>query len=166
MLYLTRAVERGSEIRPPLLFFATNSRRNHHIGVKLRLPVYNWIADPLIQEISKSVHKFSCNSGVKTNILPQRRRGGRRRPLLAAWIVHCAGAGRFRLYIALLTADYDRFASNLLWGLRNVQAILWSRIFENWPSSIAPYANFYQNLRCRVVFCDFFGRFVVECPRW
>ena len=44
--------------------------------------------------------------------------------------VDCAGAGRFRLYIALLTADYIRFASNFVRRLRNLQAISWSENLE------------------------------------
>ena len=37
----TRSGRGGGGFRPPLLFFANNSRRKHNISVKFRLPVQN-----------------------------------------------------------------------------------------------------------------------------
>ena len=70
--------------------------------------------------------------------------------LRTAWIVDCAGAGRSRLYIALLTADYNGFESNFVRKLKNVQAILWSKNFENWPVKIWVMSVLTQYCDCRV----------------
>ena len=130
---LARAVEGEERISPtPPVFRQYLIRLMRNL---LWLPVKNWIGHLIVQAIRKSVHNCSSNSGVKWTSCRRSDAATRQPAPTATRRLNCRlcrdGTERFRLYIALPTADYVRFASNFVRRLRNVQAILWWKNFEN-----------------------------------